>query len=316
MMLPFGFAYITLQGLPANWSWVISLLNSLGNASIMLCGFLIPDGRFVPRWTRWVAFVMLGYWAAIALFPVWELGRSVLSLAIFCGFIIATLLVQVYRYRSVSTARQRQQTKWVVFGTALAVGGNIGARLLYYLVFLPLFHGSALAGALEITLIMFALLAIPVTFGNAIFSARLWDIDVFIKRTLVYGTLTTTLALLYVGLVISLQFLLRGIITNGVAIVVSTLAIAALFQPLRRRIRAVIDRRFFRRKYDAAQTIAAFSATLRNEVDLTQLTAHLVSVIEETMQPTHVSIWLRGSEPPQERNTRLLPRIQEEGRRL
>ena len=315
MMLPFGFAYITLQGLPAGWSWVIPMLNSLGNASIMLCGYLIPDGRFVPRWTRWVALVMLGYWAAVALFPSWELGRSVLSLALFCGFIIATLLVQVYRYRSVSNARQRQQTKWVVFGTSLAVGGNIGARLLYYFVLLPLFPGGALAGAVEITLIMFALLAIPVTFGVAIFSSRLWDIDVLINRTLIYGTLTASLALIYVGSILLLHFLFSDFTGgNSLAIVASTLAIAALFQPLRRRIQATIDRRFYRGKYDAAQTIAAFSATLRNEVDLTQLSAQLVAVVEETMQPAHVSLWLRLPEPSWERNTRLLPRLQEEGR--
>jgi hypothetical protein len=306
MMLPFGFAYITLQALPSTWSWSIPFLNSLGSASLILCGYLFPDGRFVPGWIRWLALVMLGYWIAVALVPSWELGRSLPSLVLFCGFGIGAVLVQVYRYRHVSTPRQRQQTKWLVFGMSIAVAGNIGARLLYYFVLLPLLPGSALAGALEITLIMFALLVIPVTLGIAIFSSHLWELDVLINRTLVYGTLTVSLALVYAGLVIGLQVLLHGLLiqqSNGIALVASTLAIAALFQPLRKRIQAIIDRRFYRRKYDAAKTVAAFSSTLRQEVELEQLREELLAVVQETMQPTFVSLWLRPTAPDRKQQT-------------
>jgi hypothetical protein len=138
---------------------------------------------------------------------------------------------------------------------------------------------------------------LPLSIGIAILRYRLYDIDVLINRTLVYGTLSISLALVYFGLVIGLQSLVRVFSGPGaqspIVIVASTLAIAALFQPLRRRIQGIIDHRFYRRKYDAAHTLAAFSATLRNEVDLNQLREHLVGVVEETMQPTHASLWLR-----------------------
>jgi hypothetical protein len=140
-----------------------------------------------------------------------------------------------------------------------------------------------------------AILLIPLSIGFSILRYRLYDIDLLINRTLVYGTLTVSLALLYFGLIVALQALFQGLFhqNNTVAIVVSTLVIAALFQPLRHRIQAIIDRRFYRRKYDAARTVAAFGATLRSEVELTQLSEHLVAVVEETMQPSHVSLWLR-----------------------
>jgi len=171
-------------------------------------------------------------------------------------------------------------------------------NVLYFGNPLSIIHSGPLSDLIVETVIQLVILLIPLSIVFAILRSRLWNIDIIINRTLVYGTLTILLGLVYVGLILALQYLLRGIINqnNDVAIVISTLAIAALFQPLRQRIQAIIDRRFYRRKYDAARIVASFSATLRNEVDLSQLSQQLITVVEETMQPTHVSLWLRPSE--------------------
>lgn len=297
MVLPFGFANLTLQGLPPAWSWLIPVLSTLGNASLLLCGFVFPDGRFVPRWTRWLALAMLGYWAIVTLLPSWKLDQSWLSRALFFSFVVAAVLIQLYRYRHISTPQQRQQTKWALFGVSIAGAGNIWPRLFYSLVLQPAFGESGLAFALQDSLIMYSMLAIPFTLGLAILRDRLWDIDVIINRTLVYGGLSGTLAAVYAGLIIGLQSLTGTMTIQGpqspLIIVASTLVIAVLFQPLRRRIQLIIDRRFYRHKYDAARTLETFSATLRNEVELTQLREQLLAVVNETMQPAQVSLWLR-----------------------
>ena len=258
-----------------------------------------PDGRFVPRW-GWLIGCTLFVQAIFFMIPgpfnilSWPLPLFLIELALAFGSPIA---IQIYRYRRVSTPAQRQQTKWVIFGLFCSL----------LLLLLATFTGGIVpptnvAGALlnlaSSALLTLGFLLIPLSITMAILRSRLWDIDVLINRTLVYGALTVILTLVYVGLVIGLQALLRGIINqgSGVAIVLSTLAIYALFQPLRRRIQRIIDRRFYRSKYDAAKTVAAFSATLRQEVDLDQLREHLLAVVQETMQPAHVSLWLRPPE--------------------
>jgi hypothetical protein len=301
-IFPLAFNTNFISILPSPWLLLGYCISFLGDLCIILFFYVFPGGHFVPRWTRWVLIPAIAYWGITVFFPQASFNPffrfPVLNFVTFLVVVGGVVGVQVYRYRHVSTLTQRQQTKWVVFGVSIGVGGFLVLNLLV-LLFPALFPAGSLVSLIGTTLIYGLMLLIPLSIGFAVLRSRLWDIDVIINRTLVYGTLTATLALVYVGLVIALQFLLRGLIsqTSDIAIVASTLAIYVLFNPLRHRIQQVIDRRFYRRKYDAARTLAAFSATLRNEVDLDQLREALVAVVEETMQPSHVSLWLR---PPQQ----------------
>src|SRR5215217_3645584 len=226
----------------------------VGYIAWMLFFFLFPSGRFVPRWTRWLALLwgvaFFGLWNFTPFGPLsWPpLLFNAAVLAVWASFLVA----QVYRYVRVSDATQRQQTKWVVFGVAVALAGalttifTVGAA-----ADLP---PEEVGPKMLSMLLMDAFgLLIPLSIGIAVLRARLFDIDVIINRTLVYGSLTATLIALYFGGIVVLQnifVVLTGQKTT-LAVVASTLAIAALFSPLRRRVQALVDRRFYRRKYDA-----------------------------------------------------------------
>jgi hypothetical protein len=199
--------------------------------------------------------------------------------------LLLAVVSMIVRFRR-SIGVERQQLKWIVYTGAVAAGGFALSIFLSG----PLSNGAFVAAFL-------AFIGVPVAAGVAIMRYRLYEIDLLINRTLVYGSLTATLAVVYVGSVVSLQAPFRTLTgqESQLAVVVSTLAIAALFGPLRRRVQALIDRRFYRRKYDAAKTLAAFSARLRDETDLDSLSDELVAVVRSTMQPAHVSLWLRPS---------------------
>jgi len=276
---------------------VISQVAFIIYPAIGLFFCLFPDGRFVPRWS----WLLTGLWILLV-FPFAAPADAPFSVGNLPPVLLAALLLltwgnwlgfQIYRYRQVSNPEQRQQTKWFVFACVITT-----VLLILYFALQGLVPAFTQPDSLyqlaygSVTVLFF--LSIPLALGIAILRSRLWDIDILINRTLVYGALTLILTAVYVGLIIGLQALLRGVISqdSGVAIVISTLAIYWLFQPLRRRIQRLIDRRFYRRKYDAAKTLQAFSAILRQEVDLEQLREQLVAVVQETMPPTSVSLWL------------------------
>jgi hypothetical protein len=194
---------------------------------------------------------------------------------------------------------------WVVYGVSLGWGGYL-VLFTASLFFPALFLTGSPGNMIKLTAAYGLVLLPPLAIGLAILRFRLWEIDLLINRTLVYGTLTGILVLVYGGLVIGLSALLRGIISqsSGAAIVLSTLTIAGLCQPLRSRLQQVIDRRFFRRKYNAARTLAAFNVTLRHEVELDQVSEALLAVVQETMQPAHVSLWVRPAAADRQRELR------------
>jgi hypothetical protein len=191
------------------------------------------------------------------------------------------------KYRTSRDVIARQQMRWAVFSFIVSGMMTVVLWLIPYNILGRPLISSATLGLLGIPL--------PVGLAFAILRYRLFDIEIIIRRTLVYGALTVMLLALYFGGVVLLQQVFRALTgqTSDLAIVASTLAIAALFNPLRRRIQDAIDRRFYRQKYDAAQTLAALGETMRDEVDLDRLAAHLVAAVEETLQPAHVSLWLR-----------------------
>jgi len=285
------FPYHLLE-LPRFWEVSSAVVVLVGTSTIFLFMYVFPDGHFVPRWARWPALVSIAVIVPGTLFPysslsVWR--YPLLNALVSVGIFGAIVLVQIYRYKWVSDATQRQQTKWVVLGIVAAAVG--------YCMFLVLnlLQGGVLISLIGYTAALFLLVLLMITIVVAVLRYRLYDIDLLINRTLVYGSLTALLVLVYFGGVTATQAIFRALTGQGstLAVVVSTLVIAALFNPLRRTIQSFIDRRFYRGKYDARKTLEAFSAKLRHETDLVALSDDLVGVVRDTMQPSHVSLWLR-----------------------
>jgi hypothetical protein len=275
--------------LPPNAPTLIGAVLTLPGICLLIpfC-LLFPDGRFRPRWTRWlaVAGILITIPAVTPSSPLkWAEPAWLLVLLTCVG-------VQVYRYRTVSSWEQRQQSKWALFGLAVAIVGFVAILLTY--AFPWGYNGTVYAG-FSTTLISGVPTAIPITIGIAMLRSRLWDIDRVVNRALVYLALTGALASIYILSILALDALF-GLVVGGsskLVIALSTLGTAALFGPMRRSIQTGIDRRFYRDKYDAERTLARAGARLRDEVDMSELSGELTAVVRDTLHPAHVSLWVR-----------------------
>ncbi|HZJ06583.1 MAG TPA: hypothetical protein VFD59_14070 [Nocardioidaceae bacterium] len=288
-------AYLAEPGRPGDGVavWFDAQLGWLFVALVLL-PLLFPNGRLLsPRWrvAVWVGlagFVLDTVGVVLEQDAVLSLGNLLLAVALLLA--AASLVLRLRR----SQGRERQQVKLFVYVGALAVTVLlfgmptvfIGPSAPDWVVVM-----GTIAWFTTLALILFGM---PIAIGVAILRHRLYDIDVVIKRTLVYGSLTILLGASYLGSVLLLQLALNPLTqTSDLAVAASTFAVAALFRPVRKRVQAVVDQRFYRGRYDAARTLAGFSARLRDELDLEALGADLRDVVGDTMQPVHVSLWLR-----------------------
>jgi hypothetical protein len=272
---------------------------------------LFPTGRLPSRRWRWTAWLVVAFVLAGVVLSAFSPGAYLGSLGpirnplgiegltgaykallyagspLLYGAAVLSLFVRLRRAEGL----ERQQLKWFAYAAAMFALGIV-------LIVIPLAIDTPSWFVRAATAVFTAAgTTVPVAIGIAILRYRLYDIDRIINRTLVYGSLTALLAVVYLGGVISSQYAFRTLTGQGsqLAIVASTLAIAALFNPLRKRIQAFVDRRFYRSRYDARKTLESFSSKLRDETDLDALNDELVGVVGETMQPAHASLWLRPS---------------------
>jgi hypothetical protein len=291
-------------------AWILPIIIGLQISYVLL----FPTGRLPSRRWRWLAwltaaFVLVGvvlsafspgaYFGALGPIrnPLGIEGFTTYYAAVlytFAPVLYVAIAFAVFMRLRRAVGVERQQLKWFAYAVAIfAIGTTL--NVINFAIDAP----SWLQWAAN-AIFTAAGTTIPISIGIAILRYRLYDIDILINRTLVYGSLTVTLVALYFGGIVVLQrvFVLLTGQQSTLAVVASTLVIAALFTPLRRRIQSFIDRRFYRRKYDARKTLEDFSAQLRNETDLNVLSDDLVGVVAETMQPAHVSLWLRPELPP------------------
>lgn len=265
--------------------------------------FLSPDGHFFPAWSRYLTTGFAGMILGTIIYSLSVLPDALLMLLsllitfpFWIGILLIGIIAQISRYRRISNLVQRQQTKWIAGGLAMALIG-----ILLNIIFLNASYAASsnqriILNLLRAPAVNFFLMLFVLCLAFSIFRYRLWDIDLIIRRTLSYSVLTAVLALLYFGGIVLLQGIFGRLVGNfdtPLITVFSTLAIAGLFNPLRVMVQDFIDRYFFRSKYDAEKELSGFAAVARDEVDIVRLSASLLSVVERTIRPEHTSLWLK-----------------------
>ena len=284
------------------WGWLSALLAGSGYVIFPLLLGLFPNGRWVPGWLWVYPLFWLVYALLINLAPGALAFLDPLRGWIDMGVVGFGLLAQAYRYRQAATPVERQQTKWALYGILVSFVLFYGAQALVITNTLPrLFpilqqsSGASYVYTLFSGQYWLALLTFPVALVISILRFRLWEIDVLIRKTLVYTLITSLLALVYFGTVLVLESLLRWITgaSSALVVVLSTLAITLLFAPVRRAAQEIVDRRFYRPRYNAVHAAERFTSALREEVDLERITGELARVVDDTLQPEQVAVWVR-----------------------
>lgn len=276
---------------------------SLAGVLLILFMYLFPDGRFVPAWTRYAAVALAVHFVAWVAFPAsivdpatWLVGAQILFIIVVAG---SGLGAQVYRLLFISGPVHRQQTKLVVAALVVIAGvmallfalnPGLGAGFEELVLVTP--RVQAVYDLVLLMVLGLVLLEFPLSIGISVLRYRLWDIDVFINRTLVYGALTAILGLAYFAIVAAVGAVASQSFVTAAA---ATLSVAVAFQPLRRRLQDLIDRQFYRRRYDAAKSLDAFTIRLREQIDLKTLSRELLRVVEQTMRPRGISLWIPKS---------------------
>ena len=286
----------TPASLPPAWWLPAHCVIFIGDISFALFFYLFPNGRFVPRWTRWLLIGAIVYWGANTFFLSSSFNPfarfQILNVVTFFVFVCSLLVAQIYRYRSVSTPLQRQQTKWVVFGASIGIGGYLALQLIYAYIIVPRFSETALLDMIVLAAIALFMFLVPLSMAFAILRSRLWDIDIIINRTLVYVALTAIVIALYILVVGTLGaiFQARG---NFIISLLATGLVAVLFQPLRDRLQRAVNRLVYGERYDPYTVLSHLGQRLEATLAPEAVLPTIVETVAQAFKLPYTAITLK-----------------------